>query len=251
MTNASRIYLQTIYNRFSLLGTWMPNSTVALGDVGVLEGGLFKHLTSLKSLGIPFKVRPGASAVDFALTSESGVEMQTKSGAELSPSAAPLAADIGLSIQFSREGGFVFQAVDCFVDEVDDKVRMGRAIVELYRVGKWEKQWGVVDTLVRTGAATIVVSNSSKATLELSANVPIQASCLARANSGLTVKSQSGDIVRFITQQGLTPLFRLSRVKPSMFEKVFGGGGRIRFGGAASDNSSSTYESFFDSVNPD
>src|SRR5271169_792918 len=225
MTAASRIYLQTIYKRFSLLGSWMPNASVALGDVGVLEDGSFKRLTSLDLLGIPVKVRPGASAVDFSFTSQSGVEIQTTLSGELA-STTPLAAAAGLSIQFSREGGFVFQAADCYIDEVEDKVSMGNAIVGLFRVDRWDSKWAVVDSLVRAGSATIVISNSSTAALELTANAPIEASSLARMHAGLSVKSQSGDIVRFIAQPGLTPLFRLSRVKPSILDRAFGVGGK-------------------------
>jgi hypothetical protein len=231
MSNASKFYLKAIYNHFSLLASWLPNTNVALGDVGVLEDGLFKQLTTLENLGIAIKIRSGASAVDFNLSSESDVRIQSGAKGEVA-SMTPLAAQANISIEFSRAGGFVFQAGDCYVDEVEDKVNLGKSILALFRIDQWDRQWVVVDSLVRAGSATIVISNSSKASLELSANSPIEASSLARISSSFSVSSQTGDIVRFISQPGLTPLFKLSRVKQSMLARAFGTGS-VRFAGAS------------------
>ncbi|MCX4137900.1 hypothetical protein M0D68_06875 [Paraburkholderia sp. SEWSISQ10-3 4] len=245
MTGAAKIYVRDIYKRFAFLACWMPNMSVSLGDVGIVENNVFKQVTSLKNLGIPYTSRLGGHPADFSFTSESGVKILTKVKGELAAGTTLPAAKAGVCIQFSKKGGFIFQASDCYMDEIDDKVTLGKSIVELSRNGKdqWRREWCVIDTLVRAGSATIMVSTSAQAALELTAKAAVDPSTLAKLDAGFSVNAQSGDIVRVIAQKGLTPLFRLSRVKPFLLGLRFGGEG-------AEPVKEQDDKSFFDAVEP-
>jgi hypothetical protein len=187
-------------------------------------------MTTLKDLKIPFKVRTGSSSGDFTYTSKSGVSMKTKAEGQVAVGTTLPVAQAGISIEFSEEGAFLFQAVGCSVDEIEDKVALGRAIIGLIGKGTWDGDWGVVDTLVRAKSATIVVSNSHSAAIELTAKAPIAVANLANLTTGLSVNVQKGDMIRFIAAKGLAPLFNLSRAKLSLLDRLFGLSRPITFG---------------------
>src|ERR1700730_3965823 len=102
MESASKLYLKGVYSRFRYLATWLPNANLTLGDVGVQQGDAFKQMTTLKDLGIPFRVRKGANIVDFI--SESGVTLKTKAAGEVSMGTSLPMGQAGISIQFGKEG---------------------------------------------------------------------------------------------------------------------------------------------------
>jgi hypothetical protein len=187
-------------------------------------------MTTLKDLKVPFKVRAGSSSGDFTYTSKSGVNIKTKAEGQVAVGTTLPVAQAGISIEFSEEGAFLFQAVGCSVDEIEDKVALGRAIISLIGKDIWDGDWGVVDTLVRAKSATIVVSNSHTAALELTAKAPLAVTNLANLDTGLSVNFQKGDMIRFIAAQGLAPLFKLSRAKRSLLERLFGLSRPLTFG---------------------
>jgi hypothetical protein len=236
MKSAGKIYLRNIHSQLSFLATWLPNTKMQLGDVGILQGEYFKRMTTLKELGIPFTVRHGKAPVEFNYTSASGVSMQSKAKGKTAVGSGLPAARAAIIVKFSEQGAFVFQTSGAKVNEIEDKYQVGQAIIQLYEQGRWQADWGVVDTVVETGAATILVSDSDAAALELSANGSVELSGLASLQAGFTVNVQAGDVIRFVAAQGLTPLFRLSRVKASWFQRLVGGSKPILFGGMSADD---------------
>jgi hypothetical protein len=66
------------------------------------------------------------------------------------------------------------------------------------------------------------------------------------------ISAQRGDVIRFIAAKGLTPLFKISRVKKSLLASVFGGSKPITFGGVADTRSSrDPTEDVFEHVAPE
>ena len=236
MASAGKLYVREIYSRFQYLAAWLPNANLSLGDVGVHEGGRFKRMSALKDLGLPFRVRIGTNPIDFTYTSESGVTVATKIGGKVAAGTSLPLGQADISIQFSRKGAFLFQAIGCSTEEIEDKMALGQVIIRLVKEGSWEPSWAVVDTLVRADTATIVLSNSRTGAVELTAKAPVSVANLANVAVGLSVTSQTGDIIRFIAAKGLSPLFRLSKVKQSFLSKIVGGTEGITFGGADSDD---------------
>ena len=252
MAGAAKIYVKGVHQRFSYLGTWLPNVNLQLGDVGVLDGAEFKQMTTLQRLGIPFAVRPGVNKMDFSHTSQSGVKLQAKVKGEAAVGTTLPLGEAGLAIQFSQEGAFVFQATGSLVDEIENKQEVGQAVLKLVQQGRWDPNWGVVDALVKASCATIIVANSASAGLELTAKTPVQLASLANLDAGLSVSSQSGEVIQVIAQQGLTPLFNVSRVKKPFLASLLGSK-RITFGGGAASRSEAVPqgEEVFEKVLPE
>ncbi len=254
MAEVSSLYIKEMYKRFAYMATWLPNTKLKLGDVGFQNGGSFKRMTSLKELGLSFKIRSGKNPVDFTYTSQSGISIKTKLAGEIIEGANLPLNKAGLILDFNREGAFLFHASQCLVDELEDREGLGKTLIKLYADNNWNFNWSVVDTIVKANCVTIVVSNSKQANIELTAKSPLTAINLANVEAGLKVNSQRGDIIRFLATKKLSPLFKLSRLKKSLLKSLFGGAKEIHFGGKlpASDKTLPSIEQdVFEVVTPD
>jgi hypothetical protein len=231
MAAANKLYVQGIYKRFGYWGTWLPNMRLALGDIGIQQAGVFKRLTSMRKLKLSFKTRVGKKPVDFTHTSESGITLRAKAAGEVVAGMTLPLDQAGIQVEFSRQGAFLFQAIGCFIDEIENRNELGQSIIKLQRNGTWQPDWAVVDGLVRADTVTIVVSNSKRASLELTTKTPPQIGNIANVDIGLRVRVQRGDMERFLAAKGLSPLFTLTRIRKSLVDKLMGRPGQIYFGG--------------------
>lgn len=228
-------YAREIHDRFGYFASWLPNTRLELGDIGVQDGATFKRMTSLTELGLPFATRSGANLLDFTHTSSSGVTVETDIDAAVGadtgkPGEGKLAGG-KLAVKLAEQGAVVFRAANCRVDEISDKVGLGAAVLELFRSGMWDAPWRIIDTVVHAESATIIVSDSAQASLELRAETPLELSSLARLDAGIRVASQAGSVLHFVAAKGLSPLFTLAGIKQSLLAKLLGG--KATFGGAA------------------
>jgi hypothetical protein len=231
-------YLKSIHERLGYFGSWLPNTHCSLGDIGILQDGVFERRSRLDNLSIGFDTRTGANPLSISLTSTSGVDIAVKARGETIEGINIPQASAGASLTFSEMGGFVFQAIDCYVDEMDDQVTLGSRLLAMHKnnPASWERDWCVVHTLVRAGSATIAISHSDGARLDLSAKASVAAGDLAKASGGLAVSNQSGDIFHVVAATGLTPLFKISRIRTGWLS------GRRRFGGPTVSNSDAILE---------
>jgi hypothetical protein len=231
MANVSDQYVKLLFHRYRHFAAWLPNTKVLLGDVGVVEGKYFKRKTSLAALGVKFATRTGDKPLVFNDDLTSGLQVHAKAAGEVAAGTELPLANAGVSIDFTSEGAFLFHAVNCFNDEIEDKATLGRSLAELHRKGKWDISWSVVDTVIRAGSSTILVSNSRNAGLDLTAKTAVEISNLARPELGLAVNSKRGDVTLFLAEQGLTPLFRLSAFRRSWIDWLLRKPKTIYFGG--------------------
>jgi hypothetical protein len=138
--------------------------------------------------------------------------------------------------------------VNCYVDEIEDKATVGKDLIDLKE--KWDLAWSVVDTVVRAGSTTILVSNSQNAKLELRAKAAVEVSNLANPELGLEVLSKIGDVTHFLAEHGLTPMFRLSKFHRSWIDWLKGKPKTIHFGGPSESGLAPEFD-VLESINPD
>jgi hypothetical protein len=250
MSTAAEYYCRALHKHFSLLGTWLPNARMSLGDVGILDRGIFQRFTSLGKLGANMRIRKGLTPAVFSFSSEMTAAVRSSASGSIVPGHPLGRAQVDL--KFASQGGFMFQAIDCYRDEIDDKAGLAKVILGYVRTGEWRGDWAVVDSVVRAGSATIIIANSSQASLGLHVDGPAEFSSLAKLTSGFEVNSESGNIARFISQGNLVPLFTLGRIKTSFIQQALGlSGHTVHFGGAGSVLLTQGDNDFFEAVIPD
>jgi hypothetical protein len=209
--------------------SWPPNAPYQIGDVGQVVDGEFQFLTTLTALGIPFTIRSGAVGNDMSHTSHESVTVQFKAAGETLPGASLPEAKAGFRIEFRSAGAFVFQAAAPTVHMIADQYALSKEILARFRTTaggqrEWNPDWFVVNEVVTAEKVTVLISDSTSATIDLSLEgaVPVGPVPLASAGLGLKLERQSGQVTTFLAQAGLTPLIGLKRVKRGLLAYLLG-----------------------------
>jgi hypothetical protein len=199
---------------------WLPTTKFELGDIGILNGHYFQKVSSLASLEIPFDTTADGSPSPIELVSTSGVSIKVKIAGETNEAFASVPkGSAGLKIDFGSEGAFVVQCPATFEPAISDPLKLQNKIIDLFEKGQWQADWVVIVRLVTAPSATILISNSTAAGLELSSTVEFSAGLadLGSAGLGLSLKSQTGDIFKMLGAQGVTPFFQVATLKRRLF----------------------------------
>lgn len=211
MASPVKLYQQEMHRNLGFFATWLPASVLELGDFGVLEGGRFRMIGSLRELGIPHaEVREGTPQnMSYSASADKKV------GGSAGASTAVPVAKAELSIRFTGQGGYIFEAVGIRNIEIADRMALANRILAVYERDRWRKEWLVVDSIYRAASATIIVSedSSSEIVLKASGNIPLGSLPLADPQLGLMVSSSSGKIVHVVAQSDLSPLYSCLKVK--------------------------------------
>jgi hypothetical protein len=182
-----------------------------LGAVGVLKEGRFRHEATLGDLGIKIETEVAGSPQTLKYTSTSGTSIENTAGAGM-PGPA-IKAEI--SIEFSSEGAFVFDATNVQHTRILNRFEVADQILAAYLRDRWRKEWYVVESVRSAQMATIIVSQDRSAGLVLSARseLPIASTALADPKVHLSVSATRGKIVQILAAENLNPLYSCLRVK--------------------------------------
>lgn len=214
-----KIYISEIYRNLRYRASWLPGTPMGLGTVGPIEDGIFRAVTDLPLLQIPFEETddPEKKAnIDF--TSQTGVSMAFKAAGEVDGRFAAVAkAEAGALLEFSREGAVVLQLREVLLKRISDQARLSRSLMRAVAVSdgskQWQRDWVVITEVARAGSATIIISNSKKSRLELKASGTTAPTSLVDISANLSVAAESDVSTKVIAESGLTPLYRALRIK--------------------------------------
>ncbi len=214
-------YLKEVNKKFKYRPTWVPGKPLKIGDIGILEKGVFSHRGTLDEKGIPFTVRIDESDSDMSYSSEGGVTIAAKLAGKASMPESQLAeGDAGLTISFSKEKATVFKLNGTKTSIITNAGAVGQEILNRYIQNNWEKDWVVITELIEANSATILVSNSKESKVELKAKANVQASedlDIADAGLGLSIVGKKDLAVEIVAKDGITPLFRAAGIKKKLF----------------------------------
>jgi hypothetical protein len=224
MPTPEEIYVNGVKRHFRhYFAAWPPNESYQLGDIGVLDGNLFVRIKNLASpdIGIGFETRGPESPAMIDLVSDAGVSLVFKGAGEANQLALPNIpqAEVGIGVEFSKEGAFILKAPSASTISVSDIEKLGRDILGAYIEGRWNLRWVVVVRVVQASTATILVSRSSRSKLELLVSGDVNAGPidLVNANLAFSVRAQSGDLFQSIGAKNVTPIFQVARIRKSLW----------------------------------
>jgi hypothetical protein len=215
MASPVKLYQKEMHSNVGFFATWLPASILELGDLGVLEAGRFRRVGSLGELGVPHAdIRQGAPE-NMSYSASAQREVASSLGASTT---VPV-AKAELSIRFSQQGGYVFEAASIRHVEIADRMKLAKNLLAAYNQGRWQKEWLIVDAVYKAASATIIVSedSASEIVLRASGDVPLGPFPLADPKLGLSVSASSGKVVHVIAESELTPLYSCLRVSDPIF----------------------------------
>jgi hypothetical protein len=205
-----RTYATEVSENLDYLPTWPPDSDVKLGDVGVLDGSVFRRTDTLEALGIGRPhVRRGQGTQVLEFSSSNGVEISWLGGAEAALD--QLAAEV--EIRFSREGAVFLRIGPHTLDQFESTDHLGREIIHQYESGAWMRNRVVVTEVVKAASATILVSGkgAAGAKFRLDSSLP-GGEALARGKLS-QIMSLTGSFTTKIVGEGISPLLRTSGLR--------------------------------------
>lgn len=220
--SSARSYLRGLYKKFSLLGAWPPNQRIELGEVGVLEDGVFRRVTNLARFGVPYQPVSGGQrgSLDYSEgTSVSvGVDLGAKATGVPGMGAGPSA---GVRVKLSKAGSFLFTATGVMEWSIADVIGIENAVLAEREAGRWDPSWVIIVRVLQVDGLTVILGESDGAEVGLAGRGAVQAGAvnLADASLGLSVAHASGDSLRFMAERGLTPLYQALRLNRRMFKK--------------------------------
>jgi len=213
-------YAKELYTRFGYVATWTPATPVSLGDVGEMDGNVFRRVSSLKEMNVPFDIRKASNKEDLIYTSESGVNLNFKAaGSPIVAGSSLLVQKAGATIDFHKGAGVVFVAKDCVSPSIEDQISLGKELIRRYNLGEWDAKHVVVTEIKQADSMSAFISESSGGKLELVAENSLQLGTLSFAdlNANFSVGASSGINTQIIAKEKLTPLFRVRQVKASFW----------------------------------
>jgi hypothetical protein len=198
-------YADEVSENLDYLPTWPPDYDVKLGDVGVLEGSVFRRTDTLEALGIHgLAIRKGQGTQVLEFSSRNGVEVNWLIGAE--SGIKQLAGEVEIS--FSRDGAVFLRIGEHTLDQFESTDTLGNEILQRYESGVWKRNRVIVTEVVKAASATVLVSGSGRAgaRFKLDASLP-GTEALARGKLSQVV-SLTGSFTTKIIGEGVSPLLR-------------------------------------------
>lgn len=221
MASAEKQYTSEMMKKFGgYYATWNPGVNLQLGDVGVLKNNVFTRYSNLADIGIAFEVREDTTRLPIEYQSQGAVQVTTKAAGSASfPGSTLTNADAGVVVEFSKSNSTYFKALNTTSPSIKDVLALEKAVLDRYAKGSWKSGWVIVTELIQAESATIIISNSSTAKVEVKATANLDAPQVDIANIdfGFQVQSSKGLDTTIIATEGLTPLFKVMGLKTRIF----------------------------------
>ena len=221
MNPVYRQYTEELHDKFGYLATWLPNTKLKLGDVGFLKRDRFELITTIDDLGLHTQSRDIGGAADYQYISSEGASINFDVSGAAPTAVGPIthSAAAKVSVVFARANAVVFLATGCKTVSIERHDILGRTILERFKAGSWDKDYVVITELVTASSATILISATDSAQVDLDSKATVAATglSLADVNAGFTIRSSSGVATQILAASEITPLFRASAIRRHIF----------------------------------
>lgn len=222
----SSTYTKEIRKTLGYSATWLPNTLVRLGDVGVLSEHGYRRVATAKELGLEFATREGRGRILIDHRSENSVDLRVNAtGKATLPGARSVEVRPSIEVGFAGADAVLFQAGPTTILEIEDLNAIGERIMALYQQKKWLDDYVLITELVQAERTTVLVARGAgaKAVFSADAGVELGPASLIDAKVNLKLENARNIDTRIVSESGLTPLFRAFAVrKPILRRARFG-----------------------------
>lgn len=214
MASVEQQYTKELRNGLGYLATWLPGMPIFLGDVGLIDDGVFKRVSHLQPLGVGFKTQKDRSTDRYEYQSSGKISVEMSAKGESAAGFSHISdAEAGIAVTFKDEKAVVLSAEGVRSDLIKDLDALETSIRE--RSDVWDPDWVVVTEVVTAASSTVLISNSSDSRIELKATGSVGSAGLklADADAKLQIAMSRGLHTQIVSATGLTPLFRGVKVR--------------------------------------
>ncbi len=229
MAQLEKLFVKTVFrNTGGFLATWPIGRQVKLGDIVSIRFRRMDYVGNLADPGIGIKVIPGNDITgdDLKWQSKNSVNVITKLAGEAPlPESRLTQADAGITIEFSKSGGFLFESKGIKYNRIENFVTVRKeaiskltstmfGVLKIYII----KEIGILDSY----ALTISQSNKSKLEVSAKGKVSISTKDLASLDLNLEIKKEELLDFNSIGTKGGAIFFKGERIilKPSKKDEL-------------------------------
>jgi hypothetical protein len=204
---------------------WEPGIPLQLGDIGELNNGIFYRKDNIGNVpfNLIFDIREDKDVDKVSsYVSQGSVNWQSKSSGQVAPMGSVLKdLDSGIVIEFGKDKSTVFEAMNIRHHSIENQITLEKAILDLYQQGVWQKHWVIITELYKADSATILISQTANAKIEIkaSASTGVGNISIADFSLGLSRQSSQGLGYQILAEKGLTPKFKLMGTKRRLLKK--------------------------------
>jgi hypothetical protein len=234
MALPQKFYLNHIQRNTEYRANWLPDRPLKIGDIGKLEDGLFTLYTTLEQQNIKVRTRQSESSLNLDYTSNNSVNIEIDVATSNTGNSSINSVINGkVLITFNESNGVVFQMTGIKKEIIENLAEIEPEILEKYRRNEWPKEWVIINELIITDRATIIISTSNNNRIELGCSAPLEfaKNKLADPKINLTLLSERGSSTKIFGMKGLTPLYRVRGIAEPFLRKP-----EFRSRGALDDN---------------
>ncbi|MBG6166879.1 hypothetical protein IWQ54_006581 [Labrenzia sp. EL_195] len=216
MPELHRNYFREIKDAFGLIPTWLPDPSVQIGDIGILQSGEFKRLRPLSVEGVECttNTHEDSAAIEHRSKGTRGISISAhgNTGATVSP-----LADLKskLKIEFCKEGAVFLLASGCSTVEVDDKQVLFNHVKQKLEFDDWPRNQVIVTKIKRCKLLVLLISASSEgqAELEMSLDMKLSNGEIADVKAMPQLLSSSALQTKIVTNSETTLMFEVIGAK--------------------------------------
>ncbi|MFF5654518.1 hypothetical protein ACFY8N_39820 [Streptomyces collinus] len=211
MHSVLRSFWNGSLGRFNRFPVWLPGNRMSLGDVGVLAPDDWYKATDLARLGVVAEHDAPGAASDYDHSDGATLSFVTSASVgEVAHAGWLPSGHVGLRLEFRQGGSFVLKAKAVRVSRLADLAGVEAHVLDLYRRGKWRREWVLVTEVAVGGPVIVVIAKESgaHAVVNLGADAVVGEFDLGRVRGSLDIGSESGLGARFTTREQSAVLWR-------------------------------------------
>jgi hypothetical protein len=168
--------------------------------------------------------KSGEAEADIDFGTETGVNIEVKlSGDAVIPGSRLEVADAGLVIEFENKASYLLKTSGTRVHFIENVAQLGEQVNQLYRDRQWNRHWFIITKLIEADRATLLISRSRNAKVELKAEGNLSSLSeedLVDADLKFSILSKREMSTNIIGKEG--PYFPLFKANGVQVRRLFG-----------------------------
>ena len=231
MSSLAKTYTNELLREQKYLANWLPNNPIKLGDIGEFKDNCFIVKGNIKNHQVDFETESGDANTDINYSSNGGVSISTKLSGTFAPAGGSLGeGDAGIIVEFSREKAILLKTKNTKVSRIKDQITLEAKMLELFKQNILKSKRAVITEIIYADGATILVSNSKSARIELKATAKLEKAAMldiADASFAFDIPFRKDLAAEYITKNGFIIFYRVMAVTNGFFtgDRVVSKGG--------------------------
>lgn len=171
MPSQALTYVTEVHGQYKYWPTWLPTTRLSIGDIGILEEGVFfKKKRPASKFGVSkaaLKQERLFRDSGLRFTSNGGVQLKTQGHGKNAKIPTLPQGEVGAEITFTRANATVLAATGVYERRLADQYLLEQELKKLVECGTIQPEYVVVTDLISASSARILISTEANQSITL------------------------------------------------------------------------------------